>query len=134
MAFLAAAAASFAAVLLALAAAEVFAAAEEVWQQGFFPGPAAAVAGQLSVHLPAGQLESPGVALELVQLEFSGASVLDLEQELTSGALALEVLEVLVGPVVLPEKALAALQEVLVVLEPWSSSWAVHSSSGAGHN
>ena len=84
MAFLAAAAASFAAVLLALAAA----AAAEVWQQGFFPGPAAAVAGQLSVHLPAGQLESPGVALELVQLEFSGASVLDLEQELTSGALA----------------------------------------------
>ena len=115
MAFLAAAA-SFAAVLLALAA------AAEVWQQGFFPGPAAAVAGQLSVHLPAGQLESPGVALELVQLEFSGASVLDLEQELTSGALALEVLEVLVGPVVLPEKALAALQEVLVVLEPWTSS------------
>ena len=119
MAFLAAAAASFAAVLLALAAA---AAAAEVWQQGFFPGPAAAVAGQLSDHLPAGQLESPGVALELVQLEFSGASVLDLEQELTSGALALEVLEVLVGPVVLPEKALAALQEVLVVLEPWTSS------------
>ena len=86
LAFLAAA--SFAAVLLALAAAEAFAAAAEVCQQGFFPGPAAAVAGQLSVHLPAGQLESPGVALELVQLEFSGASVLCLEQELTSGALA----------------------------------------------
>ena len=121
--------------LLALAAAEeAFAAAAGVWQQGFFPGPAAAAVEQLSVHLPAGQLESSGVALELVQLEFSGASVLRLEQELTSGALALEVLEVLVGPVVLPEKALAALQEVLVVLEPWSSSWAVHSSSGAGHN
>ena len=132
MAFLAAAASS-AAVLLALAAAEqAFAAAAEVWQQGFFPGPAAAAVEQLSVHLPAGQLESSGVALELVQLEFSGASVLHLEQELTSGALALEVLEVLVGPVVLPEKALVylpvneealvALQEVLVVLEPWTSS------------
>ena len=47
-------------------------------------------------------------------------------------------------PVVLPVKALVdlpvterpfgALQEVLVVLEPWTSSWAVHSSSGAGSN
>ena len=130
MAFLAAAA-SFAAVLLALAAAEeAFAAAAGVWQQGFLPGPAAAE--QLSVHLPAGQLENSGVALELVQLELAGASVLCLEQKLTSGALALEVLEVLVGPVVLPEKALVdlsvsekalvALQEVLVVLEPWPSS------------
>ena len=85
------AAASSAAVLLALVAAEAFAAAVEVWRQGFFPGPAAVVvvAGQLSVHLAAGQLESPGVALELVQLELAGASVLYQEQELALGALAL---------------------------------------------
>jgi len=84
------AAASSAAVLLALVAAEAFAAAVEVWRQGFFPGPAAAVvAGQLSVHLAVGQLESPGVALELVQLELAGASVLYQEQELALGALAL---------------------------------------------
>jgi len=88
LACLASAAASFAAVLLALAAAEeAFVAAAEVWQQGFFPGPAAAAGVTLSVHLAAG-LESPGVALELVQLELAGASVLYLEQELASGALA----------------------------------------------
>ena len=63
----------------------------------------------------------------------------------------MEVLEVwvvgvLVGPVVLPEMASGgllvteqafgqALQEALVVLvQPWTSSWAVHSSSGAGLN
>ena len=62
----------------------------------------------------------------------------------------MEVLEVwvegvLVGPVVLPEEALEVLpvieqafellQEAPVVLvQPWTSSWAVHSSSGAGLN
>ena len=125
----------------AVAAEEAFAAAE-VWEQGSFPGPSAA-AGQLSVHLPA----HLGVALEPVQLEGAGTSVLVVADL----ALAQQVPEVwiewvLVGPVVLPEKALvdlpvtdhlpsgALMQEALVVLELWTSSCSVHSSSGPSHN